>query len=196
MELTNKQNLNVTSALLFLTVLTQAIYTALYVGASDVPRQWLWSLEGLVFVLLMAFAGSALARANSYTLGFSAIFASAILNFLQVGIGLTQFGPFREVSQAVEGIAPAAGGIFAFSFFIYNAAKILLGLGAVVFGSALSQAGSKLIGRLAILIGLAAVVTNAIVMTFGRIEGVPSGATGAVATLMLAVCLFKLNSDD
>ncbi len=196
MELTNKQNLNVTSALLFLTVLTQAIYTALSAYASDIPRQWLWGLEGLVFVFLAAFAGSALARTNSYTLGFSAIFASAILNFIQVGVGLTQFGPFREVSQAVEGVAPAAGAVFAFSFFIYNGAKILLGLAAVVFGSALSQAGETVLGRLTILIGLVALVANSIVVMFGRIEAVQSGGTGVLATLMLAICLFKLKSDD
>ncbi len=196
MELTQKQNLHVISVLLFLTVLTQAIYTALYLGANDIPRQWLWGLEGLVFVFLAAIAGSALVQAKQYTLGLSAIFASAILNFVQVGVGVTQFGPFREVSQAVEAIAPAAGSVVAFSFFVYNGAKILLGLAAIVFGSAISQTDSKIIGRLTIVLGLAAIVTNSIVVMFGRIDAVPSGATGVAATLLLAVCLLKLKSDD
>ena len=91
MEFTQKQNIKVICALLFLTVVTQAIYTGLYVAASDAPRIWLWSIEGLVFIVLIAVAGSALAQAKKYTLGFSAIFASAVLNFVQVGIGLTQF---------------------------------------------------------------------------------------------------------
>ena len=196
MEFTQKQNIKVICALLFLTVVTQAIYTGLYVAASDAPRIWLWSIEGLVFIVLIAVAGSALVQAKKYTLGFSAIFASAILNFVQVGIGLTQFGPFREVAQTVEGIGPATGSVVALSFFIYNGAEILLGIAALVFGSAVSQAGSKLIGRLTIFCGLVAIALNAIVMMFGRIDGMPSGATGVVATLLLAICLCKLQSDD
>jgi hypothetical protein len=196
MEFTQKQNIQMIAALLILTVITQAIYTALYVAASDVPRHWLWGLEGLVFVLLCALAGSALVQAKSYALGFSAIFASALLNIVQVGIGLTQFGPFREAAQGVEALAPAAGSVVALSFFIYNAAKILLGLSAVVFGKAISQMGSKAIGNLTLFVGLAAIVTNAIVMMYGRIESIPSGATGVAATLLLAICLLKLRLED
>lgn len=196
MEFSQKQNINYISTLLFITVISQAVYTALYVAANDIPRGWLWGLEGLVFVLLAALAGSALVQAKHYSLGFSAIFASAILNVVQVGVGLTQFGPFREAAQAAEAIAPAAGSVVAFSFFVYNAAKILLGLAAVVFGSAVSQDGAKGLGRLTVFIGLVAIITNTIVMMFGRIDAVPSGATGVVATLLLAVCLLKLQADD
>ena len=196
MEFTQKQNVQLVSALIFLTVITQALYTGLYVVASDVPRLWLWGLEGLVFILLAAMAGSALVQAKNFTLGYSAIFASAILNLVQVGVGLTQFGPFREVAQGVEGIAPAAGAVVAFSFFVYNAAKVLLGISAVVFGAAISQTGSKVIGRLSILLGFVAIATNTVAMMFGRIEAIPSGATGVVATLMVAVCLLKLRPED
>jgi hypothetical protein len=196
MEFTQKQNVQVISTLLFLTVVTQAIYTALYLAGSDVPRQWLWGMEGVAFILLAAIAGSALVQAKNYTLGFSAIFVSAILNFVQVGVGLTQFGPCREAAQAVEAIAPAAGSVVAFSFFIYNAAKILLGIAALVFGVAILHAGSKALGRLTVFLGFVAIVANAIVMMFGRIEAIPSGATGVVATLLLAVCLLKLRSED
>lgn len=41
MEFTQKQNVQVIAALLFLTVVTQALYTGLYLSANDVPRQWL-----------------------------------------------------------------------------------------------------------------------------------------------------------
>lgn len=196
MEFTQKQNTQLLSALLFLAVITQALYTALYLASVDVPRQWLWGVEGLVFVLLAAVAGSALVGAKKYALGFSAIFASAILNVIQVGVGLTQFGPFREAAQSVEAIAPVAGSVVAFSFFVYNAAKVLLGLSAVVFGAAAIQAGAKWLGRLTVLLGIVALVANTIVMMFGRIESVPSGATGVVATLLLAVCVLKLRSED
>jgi len=196
MEFTQKQNTQLLSALLFLAVITQALYTALYLASVDVPRQWLWGVEGLVFVLLAAVAGSALVGAKKYALGFSAIFASAILNVIQVGVGLTQFGPFREAAQSVEAIAPVAASVVAFSFFVYNAAKVLLGLSAVVFGAAAIQAGAKWLGRLTVLLGIVALVANTIVMMFGRIESVPSGATGVVATLLLAVCVLKLRSED
>ena len=196
MEFTQKQNIKLVCALLFLAVVTQAAYTGLYVAAKDVPRLWLWSVEGLVFIVLIAVAGAALVQAKEYTLGFSAIFASAILNFIQVGIGLTQFGPFREAAQSVEAIGPVAGSVAALSFFIYNGAKVLLGISALVFGSAASKAGSKIIGRLTIFSGLVAIATNMVVMMFGRIGGVPSGATGVVATLLLAICLLKLKSED
>lgn len=194
MEFTQKQNTQAISTLLFLTVITQALYTALYIGASDVPRQWLWGVEGLVFVILAAIAGSALVQAKKYSLGFSAIFASAILNVVQVGIGLTQFGPFREAAQGLDAIAPAAGSVVALSFFLYNAAKILLGISAIVFGLAISQAGSTWLGRLTILLGFVAIATNSVVMMFGKIDGIPSGATGVLATLLLAVCILKLRS--
>jgi len=196
MEFTQKQTMHVLSTLLLLMVVTQALYTALYLASVDVPRQWLWGSEGLVFVLLAAIAGSALGQAKKYALGFSAIFASAILNIVQVGVGLTQFGPFREAAQSVEAIAPAAGSVVAFSFFVYNAAKVLLGISALVFGAAAIQAGAKWLGRLTVLLGFVAIATNSIVMMFGRIESIPSGATGVVATLLLAACVFKLRSED
>ena len=196
MDFTQKQNIRMVSALLLFTALSQAIYTLLYVVAKDVPRLWLWGIEGVVFVLLAAIAGAALVQAKNYSLGFSAIMVSAILNLIQVSIGLTQFGAFREAAQNIEGIAPAAGGVVAFSFFIYNGAKVLLGLSAIVFGTAVLQSGSKLLGRLTILVGAIALSANAIVMVMGRIQAIPSGASGVVATLFLAICVYKLASDD
>jgi len=196
MEFTKKQNIQCLAVLLIVAVISQALYTTLYVAAKDVPRLWLWGLEGLLFVVIMAIAGSALVQAKQYTLGFSAIFASAILNLIQVGIGLTQFVPFREVAQNLEAIAPATSSVVALSFFIYNAAKILLGISALVFGSAISKSGSKLLGQITMLAGLAAIVTNTIAMMFGRMQAVPSGATGVVATLLLGMCLLKMQADD
>ena len=195
MEFTQRRNTQLIATLLLLTVISQAIYTALYLWASDVARHWLWGLEGLLFVILAAVAGSALVQSKQYSLGFSAIFASAILNVVQVGIGLTQFGAFREASQGVEGLAPAAGSVVALSFFIYNAAKILLGLSALIFGKAMLQDGSKIFGILTIFLGIAAIATNAIAVMFGRIESLPSGALGVAATLLLALCLLKLRTE-
>ncbi len=196
MEFTLKRTVQVTAFLLILVAVTQAIYTALYIAEADVPRQLLWGLEGLIFAILAAFAGSALVQAKRYTLGFSAIAFSAALNVVQVGVGLTMFGPFREVANEVEAFAPAAGAVVAFSFMVYNAAKVLLGLAAVVFGMAKMNAGGKALGGITVLVGVIAMVTNAIVMAFGRIEAVPSGAAGVIATILLALCLSSALKDD
>ena len=196
MDLTQKQTVQVIAGLLLLSAVTQVVYTALYVGASEIPHQWLWGLEGILFVVLAAFAGAALVQAKQYTLGFSALLASAILNVVQVGVGLTQFGPFGEVAQSVEGLAPAAGAVVAFSFFVYNAAKVLLALAAFVFGTAKLKDGAKFLGGLTVFVAVIAFAANALVMMFGRMDVVPSGATGVIATILLAFCLFATTSED
>lgn len=189
MEFTFKRTVQVIAAILLAVAATQALYTGLYAMAVDVPRQLVWGLEGLIFTMLAAFAGSAMVRAKSFSVGWSAIFASAVLNVIQVGVGLTMFGPFREAATAVEGVGPAAGGVVAYSFFVYNAAKLLLGFAALIFGMAKLKAGSKALGGLTVLFGVAAMVTNAVVVVAGRVDFVPSGATGVIATVLLALCL-------
>ncbi|MEL7453339.1 MAG: thiamine biosynthesis protein ThiC [Pseudomonadota bacterium] len=199
MEFTQSRTVKSVAILLLLASISQPIYTALYIGAPEVDRQFLWGLEALLFVLLAAFAGSALAKAESHTLGFSAIAYSAVLNVLQVGIGLTQFGPFREAAQANADLGGVAFSVVAFSFFGYNAAKILLGLAAIVFGMAKMGDGSKILGGITVLAGVVAFVANTLVMMFGLQSFFPSpiaGGSGVVATLLLAFCLFSIRTND
>jgi hypothetical protein len=192
MELTFKRTTQIIAALLFAAAVTQVVYTALYVAKADVPRQLLWGAEGLIFTLLAAFAGSALVAAKHHTLGFSAIAMSAVLNVVQVGVGLTMFGPFRVAAGQIEALAPVAGAVVALSFMIYNAAKILLGLAAFVFGMARMNAGSKALGGLTAVVGVIAMVANAGSMGMGRdfLGELPlAGGSGVLATVLLAVCL-------
>lgn len=199
MEFSLKRTVQIIAFLLLAAAVTQAIYTALHAAEVAVPRQLLWGLEGLIFVLTAAFAGSALADSKRYSLGYSAIAMSAVLNVVQVGIGLTMFGPFREVATAIEATAPAAGAVVAFSFMVYNAAKVLLALAAIVFGMACLQAGGKVIGRLTALVGAIALVANTLSMAMGRgFSGeLPiAGGTGVLATLLLAVCLFGIPTEQ
>ena len=65
MELSHSQTVKITALLLLLAAIIQPIYTYLYQYAPEVNRQFLWSFEGLLFVLLAAFAGSALVMANA-----------------------------------------------------------------------------------------------------------------------------------
>ncbi|MEL6861433.1 MAG: thiamine biosynthesis protein ThiC [Pseudomonadota bacterium] len=199
MDLSHRTTVKTVAVFLLLAAISQPVYTALYLGAPEVDRQFLWGLEGLLFVLLAAFAGSALVMAKRYTLGFSAIAFSAVLNVVQVGVGLTQFTPFREAAAANPDLGGVAFSVVAFSFFGYNAAKILLGLAAIVFGMAKLKDGGKLLGGLTVLVGAIAFVANTLVMMFGLQGFLPSpvaGGSGVVATLLLALCLLSLKSDD
>ena len=199
MELSQSRTVKILAVLLLLTAISQPIYTALFYYAPDFNRHVLWGLEGLIFVLLAAFAGSALVMAKRYTLGFSAIAFSAVLNVVQVGVGLRQFTPFREAAEANPDLGGLAFAVVTFSFFGYNAAKILLGLAAVDFGMARLKDGAKVLGGAAVLIGAIAFVANTLVMIFGVQGFFPrpiAGGSGVLATLLLAICLFSVRSDE
>ena len=193
MELSQDRTIKIVGVLLLLAAISQPIYTALYLNAPEIDRQIIWGLEGLLFVMLAAFAGSALVMAKRYTLGFSAIAFCAVLNVIQVGVGLTQFGPFREAAGANPELAGVAFSVVAFSFFGYNAAKILLGLAAIVFGMAKLKDGNKLLGGVTALVGAVALGANTLVMMFG-LRGFGhkelAGGSGVAATLLLACLLY------
>lgn len=200
MELSQKQTVKIVAVMLFLAAISQPIYTALYRLVPEFGhRAILWKFEALLFVLLIAFAGSALVMSKRYTLGFSAIAFSAVLNVFQVGVGLTQFGPFRAAAQVNPDLGGAAFSIIAFSFFGYNAAKILLALAAIVFGMAKLSEGSKILGGATVAVGVVALVANSFVMMFGLRGFFPSpiaGGSGVLATLLLSLCLFSVKTEQ
>ena len=105
MEFTHQRTVKVVAALLIIAAINQSLYTALYIAEVAVPRQLLWGGEGLLFAILAAFAGSAMVKSKGLTLAFSAIAFSAALNVVQVGVGLTLFGPFGEAAGKVDGLA-------------------------------------------------------------------------------------------
>lgn len=199
MNFTYTRTVQFTSYLLLALAITQVIYTALYVAEVTPPRQLLWGLEGLLFTILAAFAGSALVQAKYHQLAWSAIVCSAVLNVVQVSIGVTLFVPFREAAGQIEALGPAAGGIVALSFMIYYAAKLLLGLAALIVGMAKMADGGKVLGGSTALFGAIAILSNAILVMFGRDAFLPSavaGGTGVIATLLLALCLMSIARDD
>lgn len=199
MQFTFQRTATITAALLLAAAITQAIYTALYLAMPDVPRGFLWGTEGFLFVLLAAFAGSALVQAKQLHLGWSAIAMAAVLNVVQVGVGLTMFGPFGEAAGADPAFAPLIGAVVAFSFMVYNAAKVLLGLAAIVFGLARMNAGGKALGGLTAVVGAVALVANTLSMALGRDfsgELPLAGGSGVLATLLLALCLLGAARED
>jgi hypothetical protein len=198
-EFSLKRTAQLVAGLLLLAALTQAVYTSLYLAEAKVPRQLLWGTEGLIFVLLVAFAGAALGQAGRLHLAWSAIMAAAVLNVVQVGVGLTLFGPFFEAAGNAEALAPVAESVVAFSFMVYNAAKVLLALALIAFGADRLGAGSRLLGGASIAVGIVALVSNAASMTAGRgvFGELPvAGGSGVLATVLLAVCLLAMRDED
>lgn len=203
MDFTLERSTKIVAWLLIAMAVTQAIYTGIYIGREEglfdfaPPRQLLWGGEAVLFLAMAAFAAQPLVQAKAYFVGWGAIFTSAILNFMQVGIGLLQFGPFRAASEAYEGADDVAFSVIAYSFFVYNGAKVLLGFAALIFGMAKFNAGGKALGALAAIFGVLAMISNAVVMTggldyaLGSSAGglMPAGATGVIATVLLALCL-------
>jgi len=198
MKITFTHTVKTTAYLLLALAITQILYTALYIAEMNVPRQLLWGLEALLFTLLVAFSGAAMVQAKDHHLGWSAIAFSAVLNVVQVSVGLTMFGPFRQAASQNEALAPMAGAVVAFSFMVYYAAKLLLGLAALIFGMAKMNSGAKTLGGLTAAAGTVAILANAIIITFGRDAFLPSpvaGGSGVIATLLLAFCLASNKSD-
>lgn len=198
MEFTLQRTAQITGVLLLFAAGTQAVYTALYVSEADVPRQLLWGTEAILFVLLAAFAGSGLVRVEQQHLAWAALTAAAVLNVVQVGVGLTMFGPFFEAAGDVEALTPAARAVVAFSFMVYNAAKVLLALALLSLGLARLSAGSTILGGLSALVGLVAMASNMASMAAGRnvFGELPlAGASGVVATVLLGICLITLQDD-
>ena len=194
MDISFQRTVQIVAVLLLVLAATQTIYTGLYIAELEVPRQALWGLEGLLFTLLAVFAGVGMVEDRRLALGWSAIAFGAALNVVQVGVGLTLFGPLREAANSVEALAPVAGAVVAFSFFVYNAAKILLGIAALSFGLARLRDGATLLGRSAIAVGVIAIIANAAVLAMGRGSIIPSpvaGASGVVAGVLLALCLWS-----
>lgn len=199
MPTTNQRTVTIVAALLLVATITQSIYTALFLTMPELSRAPLWGIEGIVFTLMAAFAGAALAQAKRLHLGWSAIAAAAVLNVVQVSVGLTMFGPFGDAAKADPAFAPLIGAVVAFSFMMYNAAKVLLALAAIVFGLARMSAGGKALGGLTAAVGVVAVGANALSLAAGRdvLGDLPlAGGSGVLATLLLAVSLFTLPADE
>lgn len=198
MPIAHQRIVRAIAVLLILACITQSIYTGLYIAKLEVPRQLLWGTEGLLFPLLAALAGTAMVRSERLTLAFAAIACAAVLNFLQVGVGLTLFFPFSDAAKADPTLAPAAGAIVAFAFVIYNAAKLLLGLAALLVGLSRMASGSKALGGATALAGgLAMLANGAAIAAGGKVFGeLPlAGGSGVLATALLGLCLLGAAGD-
>ena len=179
---------------LLLTVASQVFYVFVVSESpnADVMRPVVWTLEMVDFTLVTVAALALLARDRTMPLIWSAIALSGIMNIVQVGMGLSMFGPARE---AVEATPELFQSILAGAFFLYFHGKALLGLAAIGVGLALlAQPGAlgKGLGGLAILSGIAAAVLNLLGMAAGMDWTFIAGASGTAATAFLALALLAV----
>lgn len=171
---------------LIVTVVTQIIYITVSNMGGTPNRPVIWSTEVLAY-LAIAIGGMALLPARPL-LG-AAIAIGGILNTIQVGMGLVMFPP---LSGAGEALGPVFSAVLAMAFLLFHAGKIAFGVAAIAIARALwSEAHglAKIIGALAGLTGLAAVVLNAAAIVPDTDLMFPAGAAGTAAALFLALAL-------
>jgi len=75
----------------------------------------------------------------------------------------------------------------------------MLAFAAIIFGIAKLAEGAKALGGLTAVVGGIAFITNILSMAMGRDwsgELPLAGGSGVLATILLAVCLFGVRSED
>ena len=188
MPIDTQRSAMIIASLLFAIVITQIIYFSLSSAGADINRPVIWTTEVVAFLAMTVLALARLARAPSASLAWAAIAISGILNVVQLGIGLTMFGPLSDAGDPLAAVFKA---VLASAFFLYFAGKGLFGFAAVVIGAALLKGSGvvKATGGLAIIAGLAAVTLNIAAMVVGMDMVLPAGAAGTIATLALGISI-------
>ncbi len=181
-----------------ITMLAVVATQLIYVGADPIGYTFnskiIWTIEAIAFSGMALGALLVSARSGALQLAAAAIAVGAILNVVQVGMGLAMFGPLREAGEA---LAPAFSAVLAGAFWFFFAGKALFGLAGILIGLGLwGQSGlTKAIAGLAILTGLAALLVNGAALGVGMDLVFPAGATGTAATLFAALALLRTKAD-
>ncbi|WP_155805979.1 hypothetical protein [Erythrobacter litoralis] len=173
------------SLALLATVASQLFYIGVVAELDDGTflRKVTWTTEMAMFSLV-AIAALPLASRSTVPLVWAAIAISGIMNVIQVGIGLAEFGPAREAADEAV-FQSVLGG----AFFLYFHAKALIGMAAIGLGLSALAHGTlgKVLGGLSILAGAAAAVLNLLAMANGMEVMFPAGASGTAATALFAL---------
>lgn len=175
---------------LIATVVTQMIYIAISRTGAEPPRDIIWSLETIVFVV-SAIAGLALCSARP-VIG-SGIAIGGIFNTIQAGMGLVMFPPLMAGGDA---LSPVFTAVLAMAFVLYFAAKIAIGVAGIAAAVLLWPTGGagKIIGTLAGVTGLAAVALNTAAILPATDLTFPAGAAGTAAAALLALALLVMKA--
>lgn len=170
-------------------VVTQIIYIGLSNAGLDINRPVIWTVETVAFLALGVAGMVALARGTTHPAAWAAIALGGALNVIQVGMGLAMFPPLQDAGAAMK---PAFDAMLAGAFFLYFAGKALFGFAAIDIGLGIMRRTSgmaRAIGVLAMLGGLVGLVANVLAIGIGMDMVFIAGATGTVASLLLALAI-------
>jgi hypothetical protein len=176
---------------LIVTAITQLVYVMLSGGGKSHVAYPIWRIEALS-ALVAALFSFIIAGRNTLVGGCLAV--AGIFNLIQTGMGLTMF---YQLGYGGDGPPnPVFLPVLRMSFFLYFAAKVALGVAAIVLGMELWQTVAsgmwRIVGLLTGLAGLGALLLNAAAMTMG-LGVVPfAGAVGVVAALFTALALVRV----
>lgn len=172
---------------LLATVATQLFYIGVVSPTDDaLLRKITWVSEMAVYSLLTIAALALIAR-GTMPLVWSAIALAGMVNILQVGMGMAEFGPAGEATDP-KVFASVLGG----AFFLYFHGKAMIGMAAIGAGLVAwgrGTAPAKGLGALSIISGAAAAGLNLLGMADGMAWVFPAGAAGTAAAALLGVTM-------
>lgn len=173
---------------MIIVVFTQALYMINRSAELGIDPAFIWMVEAVAFLGMTVFALVTLVGRTGLQIAWAAIGIGALLNVIQVAMGMAMFGPLEDAGDAM---APAFQAVLAGAFFFYFAGKFLFGIAAVVLGWALFTGApsiGKMVGAMSVITGVAAVGFNLVAMAVGMQFALSAGAAGTIATFMLALC--------
>ncbi|UIP05935.1 hypothetical protein LY632_09485 [Erythrobacter sp. SDW2] len=166
-------------------VATQLFYIGEVSPTDDaLLRKITWVSEMALYSVLTMAALALIAR-GTMPLVWSAVALAGIVNILQLGIGLAEFGPAAEAKDP-KVFASVLGG----AFFLYFHAKAMIGMAAIGTGLAAwgrATALAKGLGGLTVIAGAAAVGLNLLGMADGMAWVMQAGAAGTTATALFGI---------
>lgn len=170
---------------LLATVATQIFYIGVVSPTDDaLLRKATWTTEMALFSLVFV-AAMPLAARSKAPLVWSAVALAGLVNVIQVGMGLAEFGPAREAAdeQVFRTVLNGA-------FFLYFHGKAMIGMAAIGLGIPAFRRPAllaRILGGLSIIAGIAAAGLNLLGMANGMEMVFPAGAAGTVVTALFAL---------
>lgn len=153
-------------------------------------RSTIWTIELILFSIVAAAGFAVLAQTRELHLAWSAIALFGLVNVFQAGIGLSMFLPATE---AGEDFAPLWQTVLAGAFVFYFLAKVFIGFAAMAFGLRLFRGQAILSKGMGVVTGIAgfvAIILNTAALREGMALVFPAGASGTLATLLLALAIW------
>ncbi|MBX7457658.1 hypothetical protein K3152_05310 [Qipengyuania sp. 1NDH17] len=189
--MTDRSLLRGLAAVLLITVASQVFYITVVSGsANEALRPLTWFTELFAFTASAVFALALATRRPSQGVIWATIAIAGLVNIIQVGMGLSMFGPAMEASDAVPQLFAA---VLAGAFFFYFLAKLLLGVAAILLGlHAVLSSGTlaKGAGGIAVLAGASSVILALLAMVDAESWRFAAGAAGTAATAFVGLLLF------